>query len=141
MRKLFLVGAALAVLSAVPAAAQAPDSIKHVGMSGTLSNVVVAPAASKMVYLSGVLGNRGGETIELQAKAIMDNIKASVEAQGGTMDHIVKCLIFMSDITERNAFNMVWSTYFPNVRPARSAIGGIDLGGPKVEVECIAAIP
>ena len=56
------------------------------------------------------------------------------------MDDVVKCLVFMADLSERPQLNEVYASFFPNHKPARSAVG-VDLNGPLVEIECIAILP
>ena len=57
------------------------------------------------------------------------------------MDDVVKCTVFLADIEEWADMNAVYVTYFPNHRPARSALGvsGLALGA-RTEIECIAAL-
>ena len=69
----------------------------------------------------------------------MENIEATLEAHGFTMEDLVKCTVMLADISEWAAFNEVYESYFEERFPARSAFGanGIALGA-RVEVECIA---
>jgi enamine deaminase RidA (YjgF/YER057c/UK114 family) len=54
------------------------------------------------------------------------------------MDRIVKCSLFIADISEWSAVNEVYRTYF-DVPPARSAFGANGLAlGAKIEIDCIA---
>lgn len=100
------------------------------------------------VYLSGQIGNIPG-TLNLasggmkgEATQVMDNIKTSLEAHGLSMNHVVKCLVMLSDMSEWNEFNEVYKNYFEQGRyPARSAMGVNALAfGAKVEAECIAVV-
>lgn len=76
-----------------------------------------------------------------QVERVLENIKAIVEAAGGTLDNIVKVTVFLRDITKFAEFNEVYSRYFPSNPPARSAIGVAALPrGAEVEVEAIAYI-
>jgi enamine deaminase RidA (YjgF/YER057c/UK114 family) len=72
----------------------------------------------------------------------MDNIKATVEKRGGSMEQLVKCTVFLADIKEWPAFNDVYRGYFKTNFPARSAFatGGLAYNA-RVEVECIAHLP
>lgn len=56
------------------------------------------------------------------------------------MDDVVKCTVFLADMSEWAAMNQVYKTFFRNP-PARSAIAasGLALDG-RVEIECIAYI-
>jgi len=99
-----------------------------------------------LLFLSGQIGNRPG-TLELvpggmaaEARQTMDNIKRVVERHGSSMDRVVKCTVFLTDMSEWPAFNEIYRTYFPGSPPARSALGATALAlGARLEVECIAA--
>ena len=100
-----------------------------------------------LLILSGQLGNIPGTTelapggIEGQARQALDNVKAILEANGSSMDKVVKCTVMMADISEWPKFNEVYVTYFPGPKPARSAFAasGLAFDG-KVEVECWASV-
>ena len=130
---------AVVALAASPAAAQEGDRVRFIGggPTATLSRMVVA---DNTVYLSGVLGTRAGPGIVEQSTLVMETIRTSLAEVGATMDDVVKCLVFMADLAERPQFNEVYRSFFPTNKPARSAVG-VDLGGARVEVECIAVLP
>jgi len=101
-----------------------------------------------LVLMSGQIGVRPG-TLELvpggmpaEARQTMENIRASLEANGLSMANVVKCTVMLADMAEWGAFNEIYGTYFAAPYPARSAFGtsGLALGA-RVEVECIAAVP
>ena len=97
------------------------------------------------LYLSGDIGvDANGQLvpggIAAEAKQTMENIKATLAHFGAGMDNIVKCQVFLADISERQAFNEVYVTFFkPDRKPARSAFAtnGLILDA-RVEVDCIA---
>ena len=70
----------------------------------------------------------------------MNNIKATLEANGLTMRDLVKCTVMLSDMSQWSAFNDVYKSFFVDRYPARSAMGvnGLALGA-QVEIDCIAA--
>lgn len=98
------------------------------------------------LYLSGNLGNLPG-TVELaeggiqgETRQTMDNIKTVLEQFGSSMNEVVKCTVFLADMSEWGAMNEVYKTYFDNP-PARSALGASGLAlGARVEIECIAVL-
>ena len=65
-----------------------------------------------------------------------------MQANGSSLENAIKFTIFIDDINRWSDFNKVYVEYFPNKKPARSALGveGLALGA-AVEVECIAVIP
>ena len=101
-----------------------------------------------MLYLSGELGATPGSMalvpggIGPETRQTMDNIKATLEANGSDMHHVVKCLVMLADIGEWAEMNEVYRTYFkPGRYPARSALGASGLAlGARVEIECIAQV-
>jgi reactive intermediate/imine deaminase len=98
------------------------------------------------LYLSGNLGNIPG-TLDLaeggiqgETRQTMDNIKRVLEQFGSSLDQVVKCTVFLADMSEWGAMNEVYKTYFENP-PARSALGASGLAlGARVEIECIAVM-
>jgi reactive intermediate/imine deaminase len=106
-----------------------------------------AVRVGNMLYLSGFVGNKPG-TLELveggvqaEARQALENIRATLEKYGSSMDEIVKCTVFMADIDEWGALNDVYVTFFPGHKPARSAFGtsGLALGA-RTEIECLATV-
>ena len=99
------------------------------------------------LYLSGQIGVVPG-TLELvpggltaEARQTMENIKATLEVHGASLDELVKCTVMLADISEWAAFNEVYKTFFNDRFPARSAFGANGLAlGARVEVECIAIL-
>lgn len=98
------------------------------------------------VYVAGqvpvdVDGTVIGEDIQEQTEQVMDNIETILEAAGTSMANVVKATVFLTDITDFEAFNEVYANRMPEPRPARSAIEVADLAiDVRVEVEVIAAI-
>jgi 2-iminobutanoate/2-iminopropanoate deaminase len=76
-------------------------------------------------------------TIEEETTRTLDNIKAIIEAAGGTMDRIVKSTVHLSDIKEFDRYNKVYASYFQGVRPARTTVQSVLAEGIKVEIDCI----
>ena len=57
------------------------------------------------------------------------------------MDKVLKCTVFLTDITNFQAMNDVYHSYFPANPPCRTTIAAKDLPGESpVEIECIAYV-
>lgn len=100
-----------------------------------------------MLYLSGQLGfdSKTGSLVEggigPETRQTMENIKATLEKHGSSMAEVVKCTVFLADISEWAAMNEVYITYFPADPPARSALGSSGLAlGARTEIECLATV-
>ena len=99
-----------------------------------------------MLYLSGQIGIdssgklvSGGITPETQQT--MENIKATLERYGSSLEHVIKVTVMLADMSEWGEMNKVYVTYFAKHLPARSALGASGLAwGARVEIECIAVL-
>lgn len=100
--------------------------------------------ANGMVFVSGQLpidpetGNME-VGIENQTRRSLENIKQILLAADLTMENIVKTTVFLYDMSTFAEMNSVYSTYFTDSYPARSAVAVKELPkGALVEIECIA---
>ena len=76
-----------------------------------------------------------------QARQAFENVKAIVEAAGGSMQNVMKITIFLTNMANFPAVNAVMQEYCSAPFPARScfAVAALPKGG-AVEVEAIALI-
>ena len=141
MRRALLAATALCFTAC--ATAKAPQYIAASG--GPPRPFSPAVHANGFVYLSGQVGTdasgklvAGGITAE--TRQVMENIRGVVQANGSSMDRVIKCTVFLADMSEWGAMNEVYVTFFAaDKRPARSAMGASGLAlGARVEIECIA---
>ena len=75
-----------------------------------------------------------------QAKQSLTNLKAVLEAAGSGLDKVVKTTVFLKHISDFNAVNEVYASFFTDgAYPARSAVevAALPKGG-LVEIEAIA---
>ena len=101
-----------------------------------------------MVYTAGQVGvnpetgELAGAGIQEQTKQVMENLKVHIEAAGSSMDKIVKCLVFITDMKDFQAMNEVYKSYFVKDPPARSCVQVAALARPElfVEIEAIATL-
>lgn len=76
-----------------------------------------------------------------QVRRCLENLKMVLEAAGSSLDHVLKCTVFLTDIANFKAMNEVYHTFFPAEPPARSTVAVKDLPGDSpVEIECIAYV-
>jgi 2-iminobutanoate/2-iminopropanoate deaminase len=76
-----------------------------------------------------------------QVRQCLENIKTVLEAAGSSLDRVLKCNVFLTDIANFRAMNEVYHTFFPTDPPARSTVAVKDLPGDSpVEIECIAYV-
>ena len=102
---------------------------------------------NELLFISGQVGTDGSGAlvdggIEPESRQVMDNIKQIIHSRGLTMNDVVKCTVFLADVSQWGDFNKIYTTYFSKPYPARSALGANGLAlGAALEVECIAAYP
>lgn len=138
---------ALMLVGAGPSGAAEVEYFPVPGDDGRTLPFSDAVRVGDLLFLAGKLGNiPGGRElapggIAGETRQTMENIKAALERYGATMDEVIKCTVFLADMSEWAAMNEVYVTYFPKHKPARSAIGvnGLALGA-RTEIECIAAM-
>ena len=78
-------------------------------------------------------------SIEEQTHMCLKNIKGILEAEGYSLNDVVKTTVFLSDMNNFDAVNKVYAGYFVQNKPARSCIQIAKL--PKnagIEIEVIA---
>ncbi|MDE5948161.1 MAG: RidA family protein [Prevotella sp.] len=96
--------------------------------------------ASGQIPLDPATGNVVEGGIKEQTRQALTNAKAIMEAAGLSLANVVKTTVFMADMADFAAMNEVYSTFFTEPYPARSAVAVKALPkGVLVEVECIAA--
>jgi len=79
--------------------------------------------------------------IEEQTEQALQNLKAIVEAGGSELGKVIKTLVFIKNMDDFGAINVVYEKFFGSHKPARSAVEVARL--PKdvlFEIECIASL-
>ena len=142
-----LFGFALAgatVLTGCSQRTRAPEFLR--ATSGPPRPFSPAVRVNGFLFLSGQIGTDtsgrvvpGG--IQAETRQTMENIRAVLVRSGSSFDRVIKCTVFLVDMSEWAAMNEVYVTFFSGGRfPARSAAGASGLAlGARVEIECIAS--
>ncbi|ARB91902.1 Rid family detoxifying hydrolase [Legionella longbeachae] len=98
----------------------APEAI------GTYSQAI---QCGDTVYLSGQIPldpttmQICSEDIKLQITQVLENLSAVCEAAGGSLAHVVKLNVYLTDLHHFPLINEAMSRYFAAPFPARAAIG------------------
>ena len=107
-----------------------------------------AVAFDRVVFVSGVVGLKPG-TGELvsssfapQCRQVLEHLKSSVEAAGSSMDRVLKCTCFLTDVADFETYNKTYASFFPTDPPARSTVVVKELvvPGAKLEIDCVACL-
>lgn len=109
---------------------------------GPYSQAIVT---GNLVFVSGQLpiNPSTGEFAEGGIKELthqsLTNIKHILETEGVSMSDIVKTTVFLADMADFADMNSVYTEFFSEPFPARSAVAVKTLPkGARVEIECIA---
>ncbi|MBR4877058.1 MAG: RidA family protein [Rhodocyclaceae bacterium] len=92
---------------------------------GTYSQAI---RTGNTVWLSGQIGldpasGQMVEGIDAQVEQVFANLRAVVEAAGGTLAQIVKVNVYLVDLAHFGKVNEAMAKYFREPYPARAAIG------------------
>ncbi|CAN5775195.1 hypothetical protein BH23GEM11_BH23GEM11_18620 [soil metagenome] len=93
-----------------------------------------------MIYLSGVIGRSAEGDAGAATRQALQGVQSRLEAVGHSMADAIKCTVYMIDMDDYGAMNQVYTEFFPQDPPARTAIAVRALpANAQVEVTCIAA--
>ena len=115
-------------------------------IGGRTLSLSKAIRAGDFVFLTGQIPMMNGEpmttgTIEDQTKAILEDIKATLEEAECNMSDVVKSMIWLRERADFPGFNKIYGDYFPKEPPARSAVVSELLVDVRIEIEVIAYKP
>ena len=103
--------------------------------------------AGNLVFVSGQAGRdpKTGQLaadVEGQTEQTLKNVAAILEAAGSSLSHVVRCGVFLVDMSEFQKMNAVYSRMFGAHRPARTTVGVSSLPGDglRVEIDCVAVL-
>ena len=81
-------------------------------------------------------------SFEDQARQVLANVKAALEAAGSEVRHLVQVRVYVDDMENWPAFNAVYRDWAGSVRPSRAVVPTGPLHfGLKVEVEAVGLVP
>jgi len=103
----------------------------------------------RLVFVSGqgatnpATGRLAGNTVAEQTAQCLENVRAILEAAGSSLQHVLRCGVFLLDMNEFQHMNGVYQRTFGDHRPARTTVqvAGLPGEGLLVEIDAIAYIP
>jgi 2-iminobutanoate/2-iminopropanoate deaminase len=103
----------------------------------------------RLVFVSGqgatnpATGHLVGDTVEEQTAQCLKNIQAILEAAGSSLQHVLRCGVFLLDMREFQNMNAAYQRTFGEHRPARTTVqvAGLPGDGLLVEIDAIAYVP
>jgi 2-iminobutanoate/2-iminopropanoate deaminase len=120
---------AIQTTSAPAAIGPYSQAIKAGGMIFCSGQIALDPGTGKLV--EGDLAH--------QARRVMENLRAVLEAGGASLSSVVKTTIYLTDLGDFAEVNRVYGTFFEEPPPARATIqvSALPLGA-RVEIEAVA---
>ncbi len=115
---------------------KAPKAIGPYSQGITANGLIFA---SGQIPIDPSTGELNTGSIEDQTRLVLKNLQAVLEAGGCSMEQVVKCTVFLQDMSDFNQMNAVYSEFFKPPFPARAAVQVARLPKDvKVEIEAIA---
>jgi 2-iminobutanoate/2-iminopropanoate deaminase len=104
--------------------------------------------AGNLIFVSGQAGRdprtlQIAPDIEAQTEQALRNVAAILDAAGASLADVVRCGVFLVDISEFQKMNAVYARLFGDHRPARTTVEVSRLPGEglRVEIDAVAVLP
>src|SRR5215472_18309616 len=104
----------------------------------------------EFVYTSGQIaldpstGELVGDDVQVQTHRVLQNLQAVLNSAGTSLASVVKTTVFLARMSDFQAMNAIYATYFSSASgaaPARSTVAVAELPRKAlVEIECVALI-
>ena len=107
------------------------QAIVHAGIAYIAGQLPIDPADAGRIHVD----------FEAQARQVIANVIAIVEAAGSSRERIVRTTVYIADVSHWPAFNQVYAQMLGENRPARTVVPVAHLHyGYLVEMDAIAAV-
>jgi 2-iminobutanoate/2-iminopropanoate deaminase len=116
--------------------------------SGHFSQATMIEAKGRLVFISGMTAKKADGTmagvgdIEAQTRQVCENLKAAVEAAGGTMDDICRVDVYIRNMEQFPLIHKVRREYFAAPAPASTMVEVVKMTSPDalIEISAIAVV-
>jgi 2-iminobutanoate/2-iminopropanoate deaminase len=103
----------------------------------------------KLIFVSGqgasdpATGRMAGPDVEGQTEQVLKNIATILEAAGSGLNYVLRCGVFLTDMSDFPKVNAIYARIFGENRPARTTVqvAALPTPGLRVEIDAIAYIP
>ncbi len=124
-------------------------SVSPAGAAPPVGPYVPATIFDRLVFVSGqgarhpVTNQLAGDDIEAQTVQVLENVRVILEAAGSSMQHVLRCTVYLTDMAEFKRMNAVYERVFGGHKPARTTVqvAALPVHGLRVEIDCIAYTP
>lgn len=116
--------------------------------NGHFAQATVVEAKGRLLFISGMTARRKDGTIagvgdvSEQTRQVCENLKAAVEAAGGTLDDICRVDVYVRNMEHFKAIHEVRRQYFTGDAPASTMVEVTKMVSPDylIEINAIAAL-
>jgi 2-iminobutanoate/2-iminopropanoate deaminase len=138
---------AFCVVSACAHPANSTLEVEFLAANGPSTNPY-SPAVrvGNLLFLSAQVGlDAQGKLVaggmQTEARQTLNNITAQLKFAGSSMDQVVKCTVYLTDMNQFAAMNEIYASYFKNHKPTRGTVGVASLPyGALIEIDCTAVV-
>ena len=117
--------------------------------NGHFSQATAIEAQGKLVFISGMTARTadgsvaGIGNVEVQTRQVCENLKAAVEAAGGSLDDIVRVDVYVRNIEHFPVSHNVRAEYFKAPVPASTMVEVAKMVNAEylIEISAIAVLP
>ena len=113
--------------------------------SGIFSQATVIEAQGRLVFISGMTSRSiaGIGDISAQTRQVCENIKAAVEAAGGTLDDVCRVDVYVRNMEHFEKIHEIRKQYFKPPLPASTMVEVSKMTSPEylIEISAIAVVP
>lgn len=103
----------------------------------------------QLVFVSGQgatvpeTGKLAGLDVETQTEQVFKNISSILEAAGSSLDHVLRCGVFLADMRDFPKMNEVYERMMGGNRAARTTVqvAALPAHGLLVEIDAVAYVP
>lgn len=115
---------------------EAPEAIGAYSQATTAGDLLFSAGQIALTPEGEMLAD---EPVAVQTRQCLENIKAVLESEGLSTQHVLKTTIYLDDIAYFEEMNEAYGEYFADNPPARSAfeVGALPKGA-AIEIEAIA---
>jgi 2-iminobutanoate/2-iminopropanoate deaminase len=124
------------------------EEIRVPGLAEPISHYTDAVRAGELLFVSGCVPVDGeGRLVEgdvtAQTQQVLANVGAVLAAAGAGFADVVKVTVYLVDIDDRPAVNVVRREVFGPARPASTLVevSRLAVEGARVEVDAVALLP
>ena len=105
-----------------------------------------AKVINSFIFTSGQIplkpdGTMVSGNFKLECIQVLDNVKAILESSGSEMTNVIKLTVYLTDLSNFDILNSIFSEYFNDSFPARSTVEVSKLPkNSRIEIEAIGFI-